>query len=229
MEPTARNRKSFARAVLAVSLAALLLAPAVLLSAEDGKAKDAGQGGWVELLEGNDLSKHWDTTGNWKLESGGVVRLEPRAGEGGWERYGAYLWLKDKQYKDFEAEFDYKLDKGGNSGFYFHVGDLKQPVATGVEVQIYDSHGQEKLSDHSSGGIIPGTPPTKDAAKPAGEWNHFKITVQGTKATVELNGQKVNEVDLGQGPLKDRPASGHIGFQDHALPVWLKGIRIREL
>ena len=30
---------------------------------------------------------------------------------------------------DFEAEFEYKVEKGGNSGFYFHVGDKKSPVA----------------------------------------------------------------------------------------------------
>src|SRR5262245_3423462 len=95
-------------------------------------------GGWVNLLEGGDLTKHWTTAGNWKLGKDGVVVLEPRPGEKGWQRFDAYLWAK-KQYRDFEAEFEYKVAKGGNSGFYFHVGDQKSPVAKGIEVQIYDS------------------------------------------------------------------------------------------
>ncbi len=183
-----------------------------------------------DLLAGGDLTKHWTTKGNWKLADG-VVSLEPRPGEKGWQRYDAYLWAK-KEYRDFEAEFEYKVQKGGNSGFYFHVGDVKSPVATGIEVQIYDSGSKAKdakLSDHDSGGIIPGIPPTRNAAKPAGEWNKFRITCQGGKVTVVLNGEVVNEVSLDNPKIKSRPASGAIGFQDHGLPLALRNIRIREL
>jgi hypothetical protein len=189
------------------------------------------EGGWVNLLEGQDLGKHWTTKGNWRVEADGVVHLEPRPGEKGWQRYDAYLW-SPKQYADFEVDFEYKVAKRGNSGFYFHVGDLKSPVATGIEVQIYDSHGKPagaKLTDHDSGGIIPGTPPTKNAAKPAGEWNRFLITVKGRNLTVRLNGEVVNEVDLGDPKFKGRPKAGYLGFQDHGLPLWLRNIRIREL
>src|SRR5262249_51287354 len=136
------------------------------------------QVGWVDLLKGGDLKENWTTTGNWKINKDRVVSLEPRPGEKGWTRYDAYLWSK-KQYKDFEADFEYKVAKGGNSGFYFHVGDLKSPVEKGIEVQIYDSAGKRsrsKLSDHDSGGIIPGVPPTKNAARPAGKWNHMQVT-----------------------------------------------------
>lgn len=216
------TRRSFFALVCALGVFA---AQAPVWSEEAKEGQD-----WTPLLEGDDLSKHWTTTGNWILEDG-VVRLEPREGESGWTRYDAYLWA-NKQYKDFEIEFDYKVDQGGNSGFYFHVGDLKEPVATGIEVQIYDSGSKgkdEALNDHDSGGIIPGVAPQKNAAKPAGEWNHFKITSKGNKLTVVLNGETVNEVNLDEGPLKDRPDSGHLGFQDHGLKLWLKDIRIREL
>lgn len=84
------------------------------------------------------------------------------------------------------------MQNGGNSGFYFHVGDVKEPVATGIEVQIYDSSSKkagDQLTDHDSGGIIPGLPPTKNAAKPAGEWNKFQITSKGNKLNVVLNGE----------------------------------------
>jgi hypothetical protein len=201
----------------------------ILLASVHGQ--DADKKKWTNLLEGAELGKHWTTTGNWKLAKDGVVSLKPRPGEQGWARFDAYLWAK-KQYKDFEIEFEYKVEKGGNSGFYFHVGDVKSPVAKGIEVQIYDSHSRgkdAKLSDHDSGGIIPGIPPTKNAAKPAGEWNHFHITCQGNKVTIVLNGEVVNDVPLDHPRIKDRPRSGAIGFQDHALPLWLRHIRIREL
>ena len=189
---------------------------------------DGFYGAWVNLSEGNDLSKYWTTTGNWKLEEN-VIRLEPRPGEKGWERYDAYLWLTDKEYKDFQAEFDYMLEKGGNSGFYFHVGDKKSPVARGIEVQISDSAGQDKLTDHTSGGVIPGVPPTKNAAKPAGEWNRMSVSCKANKLTVELNGQKVNEVDLKRDQLRDRPETGSVGFQDHALPIRLRNVKIKPI
>jgi hypothetical protein len=208
--------------LIAVALAAACAAAAA--------AGQAAEGEWVDLLPGNDLTKHWTTTGNWTIDEEGVVTLTPRPGESGWSRFDAYLWL-DKQYTDFEFEFDYKVQRGGNSGFYFHVGDKASPVARGIEVQIYDSGGKApdaRLTDHDSGGVIPGIPPTVNAAKPAGEWNRFQITVKQRKLTVKLNGTVVNEVDL-DARLKGRPESGWIGFQDHALPLWLRNLRIREL
>jgi hypothetical protein len=212
------------------SLALSCLAALLMLSvvAANGDDKTSAKG--TDLLEG-DLSRHWTTTGNWKLDKEGVVSLSPRPGESGWTRFDAYLWSK-KQYKDFEAEFDYKVAKGGNSGFYFHVGDKKSPVAKGIEVQIYDSAGKKpgtKLSDHDSGGIIPGIPPTKNAARAAGEWNSMKVTCKDGKVKVVLNGEVVNDVSLDHATIKDRPASGYIGFQDHGLPLWFRNIRVREL
>lgn len=185
---------------------------------------------WENLLEGKDLKQNWTTTGNWVLGEDGVVALVPRKGESGWQRYDAYLWAK-KEYKDFEVDFEYKVAKGGNSGFYFHVGDVKSPVAKGIEVQIYDSGSKAKdakLNDHDSGGVIPGIAPTKNAAKAAGEWNRFQISVQNRKLKIVLNGTTVNEVDLDQ-KLKGRPTTGAIGFQDHGLPLWLRNIKVRGL
>jgi hypothetical protein len=181
------------------------------------------------LLE-KDLTTHWTTTGNWSWKDG-VATLTPRPGEKGWTRWASYLW-SNKSYGDFEIEFDYQVQKSGNSGFYFRVGDVNDPVAKGIEVQIYDSASwgpEKKLNDHDSGGIIPGVPPTKRSAKPAGEWNHFHIVSQNDKLTVKLNGEVVNEVDLTKGALASRPKEGKIGFQDHGLPLAIRDIKITEL
>jgi len=227
-EQTSSLSRWFAAPLLGAAAALLVASPA------DAKEKKAASSdsGWVDLLPGGNLTKHWTTKGNWKVNDGGVVTLTPREGEKGWARFDAYLW-SEKQYKNFEIEFEYKVQKRGNSGFYFHVSDKKSPVRKGIEVQIYDSASKgpgKRLTDHDSGGIIPGAPPTKNAAKPAGEWNKFHITVKDKKLTVKLNGVVVNQVQLDKHPrLKDRAETGYIGFQDHALPLALRNIRVREL
>jgi hypothetical protein len=197
--------------------------------ADDKEKKDER---WTQLLseETKSLDEHWTTTGNWSLKDG-VATLTPRAGEKGWSRWSAYLWSK-KKYGEFEIEFEYKVEKGGNSGFYFRVGDVNDPVAQGIEVQIYDSAGKPegaKLTDHDAGGIIPGLPAHRRAAKPAGEWNKMTVTHRDDKIIVMLNGENVNAHDLaGGGQLAKRPKSGPIGFQDHALPISLRNVRIKE-
>jgi hypothetical protein len=213
------------------TLLVTLGAVVVCLCGSAAWSQDKSSDGSVDLLAGGDLNKHWFTEGNWKLDKNGVVALEPRPGEKGWTRYNMYLWAKHK-YTDFDADFEYKVAKDGNSGFYFHASDLKDPVTHGIEVQIYDSASlapKAKLTDHDSGGIIPGFPPTKRNAKPAGEWNHMQVTVKGKQVTVRLNGEVVNEVSLDQGKLGSRAPSGYIGFQDHGLPLWLRNIKVREL
>ncbi len=131
--------------VIARTRAALGLASVCLLAACLGAAADdkPDTDGWVNLLAGGKLESNWTTKGNWSLDKDGVVKLEPRKGETGWQRYDAYLWSR-KQYKDFEVDFEYKVQKDGNSGFYFRVGDLKKPVENGIEVQIYDSGGKPR-------------------------------------------------------------------------------------
>jgi len=191
----------------------------------------AGEEKSPDLLAGGDLAKHFETTGNWTLSKDGVAHLQPRPGEKGWKRYDAYLWLKGS-YKDFECEFDYKHNKGGNSGFYFNVGDRKEPVSKGIEVQLIDSAGKKgELSAHGcAGGIIPHSiAPKANAAKPAGEWNHVRVTSVDGAFTVEVNGVLISQGALDHPKLKSRPKQGAIGFQDHGQPFWLRKIRIRRL
>ncbi|MDG2186546.1 MAG: sulfatase-like hydrolase/transferase [Mariniblastus sp.] len=182
---------------------------------------------FVDLLAGGDLKEHFETTGNWTLSKEGVAHLQPREGETDWKRYAAYLWLKN-EYKDFECEFEYKHEKGGNSGFYFNVTDRQQAVGPVIEVQIIDSAGESKLSAHGiCGGILPGITPQANAARPAGQWNKMVVSSLNGEITVKLNGQLVNKAKLTHPRLKTKPQQGHIGFQDHGLPFSLRKIRIR--
>jgi hypothetical protein len=167
------SRSNTAGLLRILAIVAALDAP---VCAEDKDKKDEG---WTELLSAKtkSLDEHWTTTGNWTFKDG-VATLTPRAGEKGWSRWSAYLWSK-KKYGEFEIEFEYKVEKKGNSGFYFRVGDVNDPVAQGIEVQIYDSAGKPEdaeLTDRDAGGIIPGLKPHWHAAKPAGEWNKMTVT-----------------------------------------------------
>ncbi|MFT5129567.1 MAG: putative heme-binding domain-containing protein [Rhodothermales bacterium] len=174
-----------------------------------------------------DALSTWQTTGNWMVDGDGALVLTPRPGEKDWTRYGDYLWSK-KPYQNFECEFEYKHEKGGNSGFYFNVTDRQKAAGSVIEVQIIDSHGKSKLDAHGvCGGILPGVDPKANAAKPAGEWNHMMVKSQDGEVTVTLNGVLVNQVSLTHANLSSKPKQGYFGFQDHGLPFWLRNIKLR--
>ena len=187
-------------------------------------------GPWLEPLAAAKLSDNFATEGNWSLADG-VATLTPSEGQRGWQRYGHYLWLEG-DYAEFEAEFEYRLQERGNSGFYFHVGDRAQPVRTGVEVQLYATPPKkpaQRLTDHDAGGIIPGGPPRENASQQPGRWNRMHVRVEDGEVRVTLNGRLVHVMALDHRAIADRPATGAIGFQDHSLPLDLRGFRVRKL
>ena len=171
----------------------------------------------VPLFNGRDLTG-WKTEGNWVVEEDGVLSLQPREGESGWKRYQHYLWT-EKQYGDFVLELEFKLR--GNSGVFFRVGDLAEPVKTGYEVQMLGKYSGSLIG-------IRGNFPDEGIYKPK-EWNHLVLTVRGqVHIVVEVNGHKVNDVTA-DGAKTRRPATGYIGLQDHGQPVSYRNIRIKEL
>lgn len=205
-------------ATCALALSAFIAMPGMARAEEEG---------FVPMFNGRDLSG-WKTTGNWKVEEGGIVTLYPRPGEEGWQRYDAYL-TTERTYKDFVLDLEFKINKGGNSGVFLRVRDPLDQVDTGFEVQILDTHGVENPTNHDCGGVISAMAPSKNMAKPAGEWNHYRITCVGSQLQVVLNGEQIIDMDLSDSPLKDRPLEGHIGFQDEAKRIWYRNVRIKEL
>ena len=198
-----------------------LIALAPLLSAED---KD-----WVTLYNGKDLTG-WQTTGNWIPQKDGSLLIQPRKGEKGWQRYSAYLWSK-KKYKDFVLHVEYKYPPKGNSGIHFRVGDLKNPVNTGIEAQVLDSFGKKKVGPHDHGGIIRTVGASKNMSRKPGQWNTMIVTCKGHHLKVQLNGEGIVDIQLNKTPMKDRPLEGHIGLQDHGEPnnLHFRNIKIKEL
>jgi len=201
---------------------------AVVIGLMGIRAAEKDGEGFVPMFNGKDLSG-WKTEGNWVVEEDGMVALKPRPGEKGWQRYKSYIWA-EKQYGDFVIDLEYKYEETGNSGLFFRVGNLEDPVKSGMEVQILDTYGNAKaITPHDSGGVISTIGPTKNATKPAGEWNRLTVTAKGNQLTVVLNGEQVVDVDLSTTTAKDKPVKGYLGFQDEAKMLWYRNVRIKEL
>jgi hypothetical protein len=113
-------------------------------------------------------------------------------------------------------------------------------------VQICDSARRQELSRTSTAGAIYDClAPTRNAIKPAGEWNHCILTCKGSRVEVVLNGERIIDMDVdqwakaGENPggtpnkfkqaIKDFARVGSVGFQDHGRPVWYRHIKIKRL
>ena len=162
-------------------------------------------------------------------------------------RCGHYMMVHTQQWSDFTLSLDFKISKGCNSGIFVRTASLtplpgRDVGFNGIEVQILDSTG---AGYHDTGAIYDLTKPTKNAMKPAGEWNHIEITCDGGTIEVALNGEKVNHLELDKFtepnkrpdgtshkfPIayKDHPHRGYLGLQDHGADCWFKNLKLRPL
>jgi hypothetical protein len=199
--------------------------------------------GFVSLFNGRDLSG-WLTGPNnaWVVEDGLLTLKREFDGK---EHNLDYLWTKET-YGDFILELEFKIPERANSGVFLRTANLKDPVYTGIEVQVANSYGQRNTNrGGTAGAIYDLLAPTKNTIRKPGEWNHFQITCRQNKIAVALNGEQIIDMDLDQWtdphknpdgsknkfatPLKDFARRGHVGLQDHGRPVWYRNIRIKSL
>lgn len=199
---------------------------------------------WVLLFDGQNTDAWRNFKGedlSWKVEDG----LLTTAGNQG------DIITKDT-YENFELVFEWKIEKGGNSGVMFNVlegDDYDYTFETGPEYQLIDNDNYEEVHNYK---LEPSQVtaanyalhiPRDHSLNPAGEFNTSRILVNEGHVEHWINGDKVVEYDLwssdweqavAQTKFKDMPAygkaaSGHIALQDHGDIVWFKSIRIREL
>jgi len=193
--------------------------------------------GYRLLFDGQTLTG-WRATGNpdgWGVEDGAIVCRAMR---------GGYLHTEE-QFGDFILSLEYRITPRANSGVFFRWSDLRDPVNTGIEMQIFDSHGKQRPGKHDDGAIYDIVAPSRNMSRPAGEWNQAVITCRDSRVAIHLNGETVCEIDLndytepGRNPdgtpnkfryaYKDLPRRGYIGFQDHGARVWFRNIKIKPL
>ena len=191
----------------------------------------------MDLFNGKNLDGWFVEPANpqvWNVKKGGELARQPQS---------SYIWTKD-QYGDFILELEFKVSPGCNSGLFFR-SDPKNPVQGGFELQIMDSHNKKELNNKDCGALYDAKVAAVNAVKPAGEWNKLRLELKGPKLVAELNGQKIQDLNLDdwdtpkmnpdgsenkfEKALKDLPRVGHIGFQDHGHDVWYRNLRIKKL
>ncbi len=223
---------------LAVCVSGALGAEPAAVKAEPVAAAPApapAAGEWQDLFNGKDLAG-WTgkKAGGWKVEDGVLV----------WQKGAGYLWTK-AQFDNYILQMEFKLVKGCNSGIFIRTGNPKNPVQTGMEIQVLDSYGKKTPGKHDCGALYDAKAPKSNTIKKPGEWNKILIMLAGPNVGVILNGQPILEANLDKWteakknpdgsknkykkPLKEFPRSGHIGIQDHGKSVCFRNIRILKL
>lgn len=173
-----------------------------------GYAKD---GEWKTLFNGKNLD-------GWEFRGGGnePPTFEVKNGEivGSTKIPGnktAFVCTTE-QYKDFELLFDVKVDKDLNSG----VQIRSTPTGTVRGAQVEIQNGSPKTGNIFGQGmgmwlteeITPG-----NKAYKSGEWNTFRVLVQGKTIKTWINDQPITTT------THDKVASeGIIGLQVHGYP-----------
>lgn len=186
-------------------LTASFLLCTVARAEEPAKAKEP-----VNLFDGKTMT-------GWK-----IIKCEAEVQDGAiLLKAGNGMVRTEKGYKDFTLEIEWKALKADqwDSGVFFRCGDAPAGSAWPKTYQANLRKGAEgnvqELPDARS----------KDLVK-AGEWNRFKLTVTGTKAELEINGQAAWKADGVNTP------EGFIGLQAE-IPgggqFLFRNIRITEL
>src|SRR5262249_5705686 len=226
------------RMVIAVLATVLVLSPA--LAADNELTAQEKADGWLLLFNGK-------TVDGWMTSSEKPSKRPVEEGSINPHKCGGYMMVHKKKWENFVLSLDYKLSKNCNSGVFIRTSTLKVRPGkdvgyNGLEVQLLDS---QTAGFHDTGAFYDLVKPTKNTQKPLGEWNHMVITCDKNIIEVELNGEKINRMDLDEWTqpnkrpdgtdhkfdeaFKDHPRSGYIGLQDHGADCWFKNIKLKPL
>lgn len=223
--------------IFVLSLFGLLMIQA--RSADDEVATSSDKE-WKTLFT-DDLSNASFPKGIWSVEDGVLTATADYA-----------IWTNEV-YEDFVLDLEFKTAPATNSGVIVYCSDTANWIPNSVEIQIADDYSEEwsKAPKTWQCGAVFGRKAANEqkVVNKPGEWNHYTITCKDNMIKVELNGQKVNEIDMNRWtsakfnpdgseipswlnkPLAELPTQGHVGLQGkHAgAPIWFRNIKIKEL
>ena len=166
----------------------------------------------IKLLNNTDLTG-WQVMGKknqWKNING--VLTSPASGDN----------IKTTStYDDFKLHIEFRYPQGSNSGVYLRGR---------YEIQIEDNQGKEPQSVYL-GGIYGFIDPWVNAAKAAGEWQSYDVTLIGRMVTVVANGKTIifkQEIPgiTGGAINSDEGAPGPIMLQGDHGPIEYRNIII---
>ena len=221
---------------------------------EAASKKDAG---WITLFDGKTFNG-WrgylraDMPKAWTIEDGAIKINGSGNGEAGAKDGGDIIF--GKKFKNFELTFDWKVDKGSNSGVLYLAQEVPgDPIwKSAPEYQILDNanHPDAKLGkdgNRQSASLYDLIPAKPQNAKPYGQWNTGSIMVYKGTVVHKQNGVNVLEYHLWTDDWKKMVDGskfkgwekfidaggpnheGYIGLQDHGDNVWYKNIKIKIL
>ncbi len=172
--------------------------------AADNTAAEADE--WIVLFDGETFDgwrgyNRTDMPAAWTIEDGAIKINGSGMGEAGAKDGGDIIF--DKKFKDFELEFEWKVDKGSNSGVFYLAQEIPdQPIfISAPEYQVLDNenHPDAKLGvdgNRQSASLYDMIPAKPQNSKPFGEWNTGKIMVYKGTVAHYLNGEPVVEYHL---------------------------------
>jgi len=169
------------------------------------------------IFNGVDLSGWWcpGRAGAWQAINGELVL----AGRG-----GNYL-RTEKAFGNFTLSFEFKAQKGCNSGLGIRTPRDGWPSGDGMELQILDHPHVDKGGMMS---IYRNVPPLAVAHK-SEDWNQLVVKAEGRMISAWMNGQLVQQANTAWEPeLKHRNLAGWIGFQDHGKRIQIRHLRLAE-
>jgi hypothetical protein len=178
--------------------------------------KEGPPAGWV-VRDWADVSKEAEGKPVWTVKDGVLTSSGDR---GCW-------FLSEKEYGDFSLEYEFRIGPRGNSGLALRTPAKGDPAFDGMEMQMADFRYNPKAKPSElTGGLYRAVAPTEQVYKPE-EWNKVRVTLKGSKITIEMNGKTIQDTDLATHtekvlrhdgkeapPIKDRPKRGRIGFQN---------------
>jgi hypothetical protein len=240
------SKPSAMRAYISIAICGFLLAAAVVQvhAAQPNRLTRVERaGGWKLLFDGQ-------TTTAWRSAKSEAFPEVGWSVQDGWlhctGQKGGDLLTKEK-YEQFELKFDWKIEKGGNSGLKYFVVEPRG-LAIGHEYQIIDD------ANHSDARAAEGKRLTASfydviarnseiAPRPFGETNSSRIVVRGNHVEHWLNGKKAVEYELGSPAVLEAVAqskfkntadfgkrlAGRIQLQDHQSKVWFRNMKIRVI
>ncbi len=155
--------------------------------------------------------------------------------------------ISEKEYSNFDLEWEWKIEEGGNNGLKYWVTKVDGKHWLGIEYQMLDDakhpdgkNGAKRLT--ASFYDIQAPFVEKTPLKPVGEWNHSRVVAKDGKLQHWLNGVLVGEADtrseewkanLAASKFKDKagfaPGRGRLMLTDHSDRTCYRNIRIREL
>lgn len=219
----------------------LLMVAVLTISAADNQLSESERReGWILLFDGQHLD-------GWICSNNQPSRRPPEQGAINPHRSGHYMLVHTQKWSNFVLALDFKISPGCNSGVFLRTSSLtprpgRDVGFNGLEVAIDDT---KTAGFVDTGALYDLSKPSKNAMKPVGEWNHLQITASGPVIEIELNGEKVNRIDLSQFTepnrrpdgsahkfdiaYKDHPREGYIGLQDHGSDCWFKNIKLKPL